>query len=296
MKNFVEATKLTAEFNPATETEKPYAMVKWTLDKDVESYKLYKTVDGESTCIGTYDSTSDITEYKDENITLGKEYKYTIKAIKDGKLSTKKSTTVECPHPPVEAVEFDVVAKYSDEGSYIKVNFTTVEFAKKYYIYRKTSSKGEWTRIETIKASDITGGEHSFVDKDVDEERKYYYTVKGVTSDRDSLYNEKGKTVIIYTPLEPATGIVVKKSVDDEQTVAIIAWDLVENAENYKVLRKTEDGDWQTLGEVEAGKDLRFVDKTIEQGVQYTYTIKASSPSRGESINKTGADFCWKAD
>ncbi len=296
MKNFVEATRLTAEFTPAAEIEKPYALVKWTLDKDVESYKLYKTVDGESACIGTYDMASGITEYKDEDITLGKEYKYTIKAIKDGKLSTKKSITVECPHPPVEAVDFDVVAKYSDEGSYIKVNFTTVEFAKKYYIYRKTSSKGEWTRIETIKSSDITGGEHSFVDKDVDEERKYYYTVKGVTSDRDSLYNEKGKTVIIYTPLEPATGIVVKKSVDDEKTVAIIVWDSVENAESYKVLRKVGDGEWEALGQVESGKDLRFVDDTIEQGVEYTYTIKATSASRGDSINKTGADFCWKAD
>ncbi len=296
MKNFVEATKLTAEFTPAAETEKPYVLVKWTLDKDVESYKLYKTVDGESTCIGTYDSTSDITEYKDENITLGKEYKYTIKAIKDGKLSTKKSITVECPYPPVEAVEFDVVAKYSDEGSYIKVKFTPVEFAEKYEIYRKTSAKGEWSKIKTIKASAITEETYSYVDKDVDTGIKYYYTVKGVASDRDSLYNEKGKKVVIYTPLEPATGIVVKKSVDDEKTVAIIVWDSVENAESYKVLRKVGDGEWEALGQVESGKDLRFVDDTIEQGVEYTYTIKATSASRGDSINKTGADFCWKAD
>lgn len=294
MKSFVEATRLTAEFTPATETEKPYVLVKWTLDEGVESYKLYKTVDGESTCIGTYDSTSDITEYKDEDITIGKEYKYTVKAIKEGKLSAKKSTTVECPHPPIEAVDFDVVAKYSDEGSYIKVKFTPVEFAKKYYIYRKTSSKGEWTKIETVKASAITEGAYSFVDKDVDTDVKYYYTVKGVASDRDSLYNEKGKTVIIYVPLEPVTGIVVKKSVDDEKTVAIIAWDSVENAESYKVLRKTADGDWETLGEIASGKDLRFIDKTIEKGIQYTYTIEASAPSRGESINKTGAEFCWE--
>ena len=294
MKNFVEATKLTAEFNSATDTERANVLVKWTLDKDVESYKLYKTVGEESVCVGTFDKESNVTQYKDEDITIGEEYKYTIKAIKDGKLSTKKGVTVKCPYPPIEAVDFDVVGKYSDEGSYITVKFTPVEFAKKYEIYRKTSAKGEWNKIKTIKASEITGETASYKDKDVDTDIKYYYTVKGVASDRDSLYDQKGKKVVVYTPLEPATGIVVKKSVVDEETVAIIVWDSVENAENYKVLRKTEDGDWQTLGEIAEGKDLRFVDKTIEQGVHYTYTIEASASSRSESINQTGTEFYWK--
>lgn len=294
MKNFVEATELSAEFNPATETEIPYISVSWTLDEGVEKYKLYKTIGEDSVSLGVFDATTGITQYKDEDITIGTEYKYTIKAIKDGKLSTKKSVKVKYPHAPIEEVEFRVAPIYTEDGSYIRVTFDVVDFAEKYVIYKKTSADAEWSEIKAIDASDITEAKESYRDYDVDAETKYYYTVKAIASDRDSLYNENGKTGIIITPVSVAAGIVVKESVSDDKTVAIITWDIAQYAETYKILRKTADTEWEAIGEISAGEDLRYKDDTIVQGVQYTYTILTQAEGRGEAINEIGADFCWE--
>ena len=292
MKNFVEATEFTAEFNLATETELPYIMVSWTLDEGIESVELFKSIGDDKVSLGEFTTT----QYPDFDIAVGTEYTYTIKVNKSGKVSTEKTASAKFPHAPLAEVEFDVAGTYSDDGSFITVSFTPVEFAENYEIYRKTSAEAEWSKVETIKASDITEETASYIDYDIDAEVTYYYTVKAVASDRDSYYNDEGKTAIVLTPVEAPAGIIAKAVVDGDKTVAVITWDSVENAQYYEVFRKTADTDWQFVGSVFVGGDcdLRFSDENIEQGVQYSYTVLAGATGRGQAINEIGADFCWE--
>ncbi len=302
MKNFVEATEFTAEFVDATETEKPCIRVSWTLDAGVESVEIFKSIGDDRVSLGVFDTESGITQYNDFDIAMGTEYKYTIKVVKAGSLTTKKSVTEKYDYPPIEVVDFDVTPRYKEDGSYITVKFTKVDFAKKYEIYRKRSAKSEWEKIKTIKASEIEKSTGYYKDYEVDEEIRYYYTVKGVASDRDSLYNTSGKKAKILRPLEPATGIFAEKDVvkitdekgdEVKKTVAVIHWDEVENAQSYVVLRKTSKSDWKTIGSVSKGENS-FTDDTIKQGVKYTYTILAKAEGRAEAMNEAGVTFRWE--
>lgn len=293
MRNFVEVVDIAAEFNPATETELPCIMVNWTLEEGVESYELFKSIGDDEISLGVFDTIMGITQYKDEDIAVGTEYTYTVKAIKAGKVSTEKSANAKYPHKPLVEVEFEVNATYSEDGSFITVTFSPVEFAENYEVYRKASGEEGWKKIGTIGAAEIAEDTFAFVDEDVDEETTYTYTVKAVAADRDSLYNEEGKNATVRVPLEPVAGIVAKEEVVDDQTVAVITWDAVENAMTYSVLRKTADSDWEFLSGIFPGDELKYVDKTIVQGVQYTYTIAVSAPLRDEVINEIGADFIW---
>lgn len=302
MKNFVEVKEFTAQYNPATETELPNIMLNWTLDENVESFEIFKSIGDDTVSLGVFDAAMGIAQYKDEDIAIGTEYKYTIKAIKAGKVSTEKTATAKFPHAPLAAVEFELAPTYSDEGSFVTVTFSPVEFAENYEVYRKASGEDSWKKIATVKAEDISEETFVFTDNDVDAETTYYYTVKAVASDRDSIYNEDGKPAIIYTPVEAPAGIIAKEEVvtesaEDgavtEKTVAVITWDAVQYAETYKILRKTADSEWEVLGEVSAENELKYVDDTIVQGVQYTYTIKALASLRGEATNEIGADFLW---
>ena len=303
MKNFVEATEFAAEFVSATETELPYIIINWTLDEGFESYELFKSVGEDTVSLGLFDNITVLSQYKDFDIAVGTEYAYTIKVNKAGKVSTEKTANAKFPHAPIEAVEFDVVPTYSEDGSFITVTFAPVEFAEGYEICRKSSADAEWSKIGTIKASDITEEIACYIDYDVDAEATYYYTVKATASDRECYYNDEGKTAKIYTPLEPVAGIVVKQSVitetaEDgtvtEKTVATIVWDAVENGKYYSVYRKTADSDWEFLGLILNGDDLRFQDDTIVQGVKYTYTVEVDDDFRDKVRNEIGTDFCWE--
>ncbi len=302
MANFVEATELTAQFNPATETELPNITVSWSFDEGVESIELFKAIGDDIVPFGTFTPDMEITQLKDEDIVIGTEYTYIIKPVKAGKLSIEKSASAKYPHAPLEAVEFQVAPTYSDEGSFVTVTFTPVEFAEGYVIYRRTSAEAEWEKVGTVGAEELTEDVFAFADNNIDEETKYYYTVKAVASDRDSFFNEDGKEAIVYTPVDAVAGIIVREDVitetaEDqtvtEKTVALITWDAAQYAEAYKVLRKTADSEWIALGEVSAEGELKFVDDTIEEGIEYIYTILSSAENRGEAINEAGAEFCW---
>lgn len=293
MNNFVEVTDITAEFNPATDTELPYIMVNWTLSDDVEGYELFKSVGDDKVSLGVFDTAMGITQYKDQDIAIGTEYTYTIKAVKAGKVSTEKSASAKFPHAPLVAVDFDVAPTYSEDGSYITLTFAPVEFAEGYEIFRKASGEEAWKKIHTVIAEEVTEETFIFTDDDVDTEITYAYTVKAVASDRDSVYNEEGKTATVRVPLEPVAGIIAKEEIIEDRTVAVITWDAVENAQTYKVLRKTADSEWEILGVIFVGDELKFIDDTIVQGVQYAYTIAVSAPLRDEILNDVGVDFLW---
>ncbi len=302
MANFVEATEFAVQFNPATETELPNIAVNWSFDEGVEAVELFKGIGDDIVPFGTFTPDMGITQLTDVDIIIGTEYTYTIKPVKAGKLSVEKSASAKYPHAPLEAVDFELAPTYSDDGSYVTVTFAPVEFAESYVVYRKTSADAEWEKIGKVGTEALTEDVFTFTDNDIDEETKYYYTVKAIASDRDSFFNEEGKVTLVYTPVDSVAGIIAKEEVvtetaEDgavtEKTVAVITWDAAQYAETYKVLRKTTDSEWIALGEISAEAELKFVDETIEEGIEYVYTILSLAENRGEAINEIGADFCW---
>ncbi len=304
-KNFASIKNLTATFTPAGESDVAFITLDWAYNGDYDYIEIYKSTAGEDrVLIATFTNDEQTIQLVDNDLAIGTEYVYTVKTVKDGKVPTETSANAKYPHAPVEAVNFETTAVFDEEGSYINIVFTPVEFAESYEVYKRSSKEQEWIKITDFVAADINTETVTYTDYDVEEEAIYYYTVKGIASDRESLYNESGLWAVVCRPLPAVAGIIVTQAIilegDVEKQVAKITWDPVENKnlQYYKILRKTNGGEWEIIDFTDILDPTIncYNDKTIEQGIEYTYTVVACATGRDSLINETGVDFCWPAD
>ncbi|MCR5793494.1 MAG: hypothetical protein K6G65_10025 [Lachnospiraceae bacterium] len=132
--------------------------------KSGTTYKLIKTLSGETNC-----------SYIDTKLTCGKTYNYIVRAYQTlggvkilGNASIKgKDATPKPPKPEKLTLK--------NSGHYIKVKWSKVKGCHGYLIYRRTGTKGSFTRIKTISKSTTL----SFTDKTVKKKKTYYYKVRG---------------------------------------------------------------------------------------------------------------------
>ena len=53
----------------------------------------------------------------------------------------------------------------------------------------------------------------------------------------------------------------------------MVKWEKVDNAQSYRIYRRTENGKWMVLADKFIGTD--YTDKTAENGTTYYYTVRA---------------------
>ena len=120
---------------------------------------------------------------------------------------------------------------------------------------------------------------------------EYFYSVKAVAADnRGSSFDETGKAVTVYTPLDYVTGIVAKA----DKTTVHLSWDKLAGAAKYNVYRvQNAEGkvtDWgKPIATVEGTK---YDDTKLTAG-KYTYTVvgvaQPQETGRTARVNATGA-------
>ena len=148
--------------------------------------------------------------------------------------------------------------------------------------------------MKTIAA----GEELKFTDTDILLDTLYYYSVKAVADDRETLFDGIGKEITVKAPLTAVSGIAVVLS-DDEQTEgkknAVITWEATDGAVSYNVMRKTAETEWEVVDTILLPGTLSYTDTEISQGTEYTYTVFAYASDRGSVNNETGANIIWEA-
>ncbi len=157
----------------------------------------------------------------------------------------------------------------------VKISWSTIPGAKKYIIYRKTSSKAEWKRLYVTKTA-----ASAYTDKTAKSGTKYYYTVKAVRDGEYSKYDNDGVS---------RTYLAVPKisSVSNKSSYVEIKWGKVTGASSYDVYRKVKGGSWAKL---DSTKSTTFKDKTAKAGKVYEYKVRAkvgkSTTSEFSSVKK----------
>ena len=58
-----------------------------------------------------------------------------------------------------------------------------------------------------------------------------------------------------------------------------INYQQIDGAEGYRIYRKTADTSWVAIAEVIGNDNVSYIDSTIEENVEYTYTVRAFSGS-----------------
>lgn len=294
VKNFVSVDSVDAIFENNVEANTGFVNLTWVASGS-DSYEIYRSDNGSTPVLITTVSATETQTFIDDEIIQGTNHIYTVKPIKENKLSISiDSESVKWDFPPVPVVKVLTVPKYANTeyADRIEIFWEGVETAETYDVYRRTADT-DWAYLATVDKD----SEYTYIDTDIVTDVTYYYSVKGVASDRDSLFDNIGTEGMLNGPVEEIQDMFVQltdsPSGNGKKQVTL-AWAPNEKVSLYKVMRKTgPDGEWQFMGLFLSCDVLVFTDDTIEQGVTYTYTVHTYAPDRPSIDNMVGKTITW---
>lgn len=146
-----------------------------------------------------------------------------------------------------------------------KITWTGLSGASKYYIYRRNSGSSSWTRVGSVSSSKKT-----FTDSSVKNNvKKYVYSVKAINKKGvASRYHYQG----LYCYFVRAPKITSVKVVSGNGVE--VQWQKASSL-RYTIFRKEVGGDWEIISSDFGG--TKYVDKTVENGKTYRYTIRVGT-------------------
>ncbi|MGN0732665.1 MAG: hypothetical protein ACI4LC_00665 [Emergencia sp.] len=225
------------EFTRHTVTKGYYLQLQWTEVENVSKYVVQRQDPGSN----TWKTLSSYAPGTTKRTGTGKlaegRYSYRVKAVSiDPKLYTDSvSDPVTVCYLGTSAVTTDKV------NGRVRVDWSPVQNATGYYIYRKKSQDDDWTYIKTVSGINST----SFYDDGADD-GTFYYCVKaisGSTTNVDRNTGAYGGEDSVDTLGWPEAVDFVKRDSGDR----VIRWSRSDRAEGY---------------EVEYGLDRLFIDAT----------------------------------
>ena len=155
----------------------------------------------------------------------------------------------------------------------IKLNWSKVDNAAKYRIFRKTSG-GSWEKLATTTSLNYT-------DKKAVYSETYIYSVRAMTA-KGNYINKYGNgtkiTRIVSAPKLTLTNV--------EEGIEI-SWSAMTDAAKYKVYVKNDSGKWTRLNTVSS---TSYTDTTAVNGKTYTYSVIGCDAS-GNAMNENGDGY-----
>ena len=199
--------------------------------------------------------TTSYLQFTDKDAQNNQEYTYTV--ICSSKSGEQMSAPSE--NKTLKFYTAPQISKIYGLTSGVRFSWEAIEGIESYRVMRKTTG-GNW---ETIGHTE----EAIFTDENAQSNTQYTYTVCCEAKDQSALlsgYSEKGKTLrFLSAPAISKVGYTASG--------VTVEWDPVEGAESYRVMRKTNDGEWERVKTVTTPK---YTDNGVENNTKYTYTIR----------------------
>ncbi|MCC8182130.1 MAG: hypothetical protein LIO45_04010 [Clostridiales bacterium] len=158
------------------------------------------------------------------------------------------------------------LSSVSTASAGLKVSWSSVSGATKYYVYRKTSNSSGWTKMATVT------GATTWTDTTAKSGTVYIYTVRAGSANGTSWYDTAGVSgVWLSTP--------TLSSASSTSTGVKVQWEAVSGAAGYRVYRKTAGGHWKTLATVTG---TSYTDTSLTAyDTNYYYTVRAYTTLNG---------------
>lgn len=221
-------------------------------------WKLIKTVDGK------------VTEYNDTTIVKGTEYYYSVQ-------TRNEFTTIPYDETGIPGFNFGTIDEISIGGiteNGIIVNWSALNGAEKYEVYKKTAEDSSWTQIGVTEDT-------SFESTKLVSGTTYYFTVKAVQGRYHAAASvDPASCMFISVP----SVAYVEVNYDD----VVINWSMIKGAKGYKVFRKgPADADYVCLTEnyIEGNA---YVDADVVTGETYLYKLQAIGDGVESAIAENG--------
>ncbi|MBO5856941.1 MAG: hypothetical protein J6Q87_01690, partial [Clostridia bacterium] len=216
---------------------------------------------------------ANVSNWTDKSVTSGVIYKFTVRAV-NGSFKSKYNNN------PKEILFLKTpTVKISNVATGVKVSWDKITGAKNYDVYRKIIddlgiNSTKWVKITTVSASN-----DYFVDENVKNGYEYVYAVKATGKTAKSSYKSdyKSSSALIYLSAP-------KVSVSAEEDGVNVSWNINECAgKGYKVYRAVYNQEtkkwssWEVINDIKSAEVCEYVDRSVEDGITYRYTVKARS-------------------
>lgn len=239
----------------------------WEKSNTATSYALYRSVNGGSWVkIATINSNAK-TSYADTTVESGKNYKYRVRGYAGASVGAYDSTGVA-----IDFVATPVLKSIQNTKDGITLKWSSVKGATGYRVYRRALTDNNWTNLGVVKST-------TFNDTDAQNNVTYRYTVRAVKNKSLSAFESGLVLKHIKTP-EITSIVTVSDGIS-------LQWEQVEGVAGYYLYRKAEgETTWTRIAIVTDGEN--YVDSSVSEGVEYTYTVKAFFDKTVSSCNKNG--------
>ncbi len=158
------------------------------------------------------------------------------------------------------ALAAPVIKSAKGSGDGITVKWKASDGAKGYRLQRKAGS-GEWKKIANVNGT-------SYTDKDVKNDKAYYYRVCAYNEKYTSSYSRKSPAA--YFVKAP---VLVSVNFNSKGTKPV--WKKVKGASGYYVSRKTGTGSFKRIATITDGETTSYNDNSVSNGKKYTYKVSA---------------------
>ncbi|SFS02754.1 fibronectin type III domain-containing protein [Anaeromicropila populeti] len=170
-------------------------------------------------------------------------------------------------------------AAYNEVLSYHMLKWSSVTNADSYEIYRSTSLKGGFKKIDTIKNVDNI----KYIDKTIKSNKKYFYKVRAVASVTGIEYHSKYSSVMkcSWTKSTPPSGVKINNISKD---IVKISWKKALDADDYVIYQSASKyGTYRVKSIIWNSKDNCFFSNVNQTGNQY-YIICAFKKVNGKIL------------
>lgn len=159
----------------------------------------------------------------------------------------------------------------------ISLTWNRVEGAKGYYLYRSTTGKSPWSKINTsTNAEDV-----NYTDTEVTEGKTYYYRVKAF-GEPETVVAKTGETKKIVRIIAPVLSVKLASTGNQ------LNWNRVAGAGGYYVYRREpSQSKWSQVSVIKEPGEIAWRDTSAGNGKTYIYTVRAY---KNDSISDYAAE------
>ncbi len=236
--------------------------LKWKAVPSAEKYIIYYGLSRKTDELKVLGETTS-TSFTYKNGISGRTNYFAVEAVCGETTSTKILNNIYCFAAPV-------ISSVQSGTNQITVQWSFVNGADRYILYRKAGSATSWTKIATFYEDDITAEDDTidyvrYKDTNVKSGTVYKYTVKASDGEENSPYNTAGWSIkFLSTP--------TVKSIENAYGGPKITWSKVAGATKYEIYRKTKSSNWSSIGSTSS---TSYIDSSAKNGTKYYYAIRA---------------------
>ena len=243
---FIEPPVISSMSNTASGTE-----ITWKAPKGAVRYRLFYKAEGSG---WKRLADTDKTSYLAENTSSGTKYTYTVRCInEDGSAYTSYYTK----GMDITYVSVPQITGLSNTATGTEITWKKPLGADRIRVYYW----GDNTWVRLTETTDT-----KYVHDKLKAGNSYKYTLRCVDKNGNfiSAFNRDGWSDTFFAPP-------VIKDLEATDEGIKVTWTRVKGAEDYRLFRKTDGTSWKRIV---ATDETSYVDKTVETGTKYTYTLR----------------------